>query len=66
MNIRTIYDKYNNGDPISDDEIKFGLKYFKRIESDLSALGPEFKLAANEARRVLYSFQQFDHARREK
>ena len=66
MSIREVYEKYCHGDPISDEELSFGIKNFTRLESDLSKLGPEFRFSCNEVRRVLYSLEQFRSARLEK
>lgn len=62
---RKVYEKYCNGDPISDSELAEALEFFNNIERDLRALGPVFQLAANEALRVKQGLQGFSSARAE-
>lgn len=64
MDIRQIYENVNNGDPITDSELKFAIKFFKKLESDLRDLGPIFRLADNEAFHVLQTLEGFALARK--
>lgn len=60
---KQVYEKYCNGDKISDAELEEALEFFGRLERDLRALGPVFHLAANEALRVKQGLQGFSDAR---
>lgn len=64
--MQEIYEKYNNGDSLTDFEVKAGVIFFSDLERSLTSLGPVFKLAAKEARRVAYSFEGFQKSREEK
>lgn len=59
----SIYDKYIQGDPITDKELTDGVEFFKRLTDDLDMLGPVFKLAANESRRIYHAFTDFKRNR---
>lgn len=60
---RLVYEKFCNGDAIGDSELAEALAFFKKLENDLSVLGPVFRLSANEAGRVARSLQDFTDAR---
>lgn len=61
--MRTLYEKYVAGTPITDAELSQGIEYFLLLTQQLDALGPVFRLAANESRRVLQGLQSFNQAR---
>lgn len=64
--MRHVYEKYTNGDSISDEELKEGLAFFKKLSDDLMTLGPVFKLAAVEANLVYMAFNSYQRARNER
>ena len=64
--INEIYEKFRNGDPITDDELLIGFRHFSKAAELLSPLGPRFDLAANELRRVATGLEDFIFARRNK
>lgn len=61
-----IYEKYVNGDSLSDEELKVGSIFFHDLWVQLKQAGPVFKIAANEAGRVYCQFDSFIRARNEK
>lgn len=61
-----IYEKFVNGDSLTDEELKVGSIFFHDLWVQLQQAGPVFKLAANEAGRVYYQFDSFIIARNEK
>lgn len=60
---RTVYEKYQNGDSINDAELTQAVTFFEKLEKDLRAVGPVFKLAAAEAGRVYSVLHGFQEAR---
>jgi len=64
MNIKDIYEKYKNGDPISDIELKFGINEFKHLEEQLKELGIVFHLAWKEVFYVLKGLEDYKKARK--
>ena len=58
-----MYEKYVNGDPLTDQEISSGIDFFGDLTWKLDQLGPVFKLSANESRDVLYSLEAYRDAR---
>jgi hypothetical protein len=52
INPRTLYDKYMEGDHITDQELKEGLVFYNDLSRSLFRCGPTFRLAAAEANRV--------------
>lgn len=52
FNPRSLYDKFCEGDSLTDEEVLSGLFYFRKLSEDLVCLGPTFRLVANEAFRV--------------
>lgn len=60
-----IYEKFVNGDSLSDEELKVGAIFFHDMWVQLKQAGPVFKLAANEANRVQSQFDSFIRARNE-
>lgn len=65
-NLGEIYKKLHHGDPISDSELKYGIKMFRFLEEKLRELGPNFYLATKEIRWDLSSMEGFERARRER
>jgi len=59
-----VYEKYSNGDSISDAELKFGIEFFDNLATNLFSAGPVFKLAAQEALRVRNMLHSFKIARK--
>lgn len=64
--MRIVYDKFNNGEPLTDQDLDEGIEFFRQLAHNLSSLGPVFRLSANEARRVHCSLLAFRAARQEK
>ncbi len=63
--MRPVYEKFTNGEPLTDSEIEEGISFFYDMTLKLSAMGPVFRLAANESNRVLIQLQNFRDARKE-
>lgn len=66
MNLGQIYAKIRKGDPLSNEELSYGIKKFKALEKELGELGPEFRLTWKQIRHDLDSMEQWRAARREK
>jgi len=64
--IKEIYEKFRNGDPLTDLELKVGVEHFSTASEMLSCLGPRFDLAENELRRVAIGLSDFIAARKTK
>ena len=47
-----VYEKYCNGDNLTDSEVLDGMKFFSDLAAMLSISGPVFKLAFLEANRI--------------
>lgn len=60
---RTIYEKYLNGDPLSDYELTAARDFHKKLTDDLGKLGPAFALSAKESNRIYLAMQDFINAR---
>lgn len=58
--------KLRRGDPVTDAELVFGEKLFRRIRRDLDTLGPRWDFAANEARRLEQKCSDYRRARLKK
>lgn len=58
-----IYNKFINGDALSDAELNVGINHFTKLADALVTCGPVFKLAANEAIRVSQRLLDFRNAR---
>ncbi|OLF82075.1 hypothetical protein AWH63_11080 [Marinobacter sp. C18] len=58
-----IYEKLCNGEKLSDNELTQGLEFYSRLERDLRAAGPVFKLPANEAGEVARKLRGFKASR---
>lgn len=65
FNPKETYDKFRNGDSLSDDEVAEGIDFFGDLSEKLMRCGPAFSLAANEFCRVTIAFHQFQSARQE-
>jgi hypothetical protein len=63
MNILEIYEKCRSGDPISDEELDYGIVYLKDLEKKLNELGPVFLLPWKEVARILDLLEAFKFAR---
>jgi hypothetical protein len=63
---RIVYEKYYSGASISNKELQESIEFFTKLEKDLRAVGPAFRIAANEVSRVLASLESFDRARADK
>lgn len=61
-----IYNKYLNGDSLTDDELVVGIKHFTELEALCRRAGPVFRLPAYEAYRVHAALSAFQRARKEK
>lgn len=61
---KQIYEKYHNGDKLTDNEVIYGTVYFKRLAEQLNICGPVFKLAADEAQRIRHRLYEMSVARR--
>lgn len=65
-NIKSIYQKFQGGDKLSDQEISIGIDHFKRMANDLGQCGPNFHLAWLEANRVYTRLEEFQTERNHK
>ncbi len=61
---KVIYEKYINGDSLTDEEVKFGAKYYRDLADRLIKCGPTFVLAFKEANRIYMQMENFDQARK--
>ena len=61
-----IYAKYLKGDPLTTDELQSSAEFFGTTALMLGELGPTFKLACNEARRVSRDLNDFIENRKRK
>ena len=66
IDIKTIYDKYRNGDCIEDRELVYAILFFTDLKDKLEKLGPIFRLSANEVRSVEYGLLVYYQARFDK
>lgn len=58
-----IYEKFCNGDRLSDDDLNVGYIHFLSLETLLRRSGPAFSLAAKEAGRVASALNEFKESR---
>ena len=65
MSVRNIYEKFINGDSLTDIEVNEGVKFFKKLSDDLYLLGPIFRLSAHEAARAYDRLKSYQDARKE-
>jgi len=63
--MKNLYEKFCNGDPITDEQLDEGIRFFHMLTIKLSSLGPVFRLAQNESNRVLSRLQDYYDARNE-
>ena len=61
--IRQIYDTFCIGDPMSDEDLKVAIPYFKSLADKLGNCGPVFRLAYTEANRVYLTMDDFRRSR---
>lgn len=61
--VKDIYDKYVNGDKLSDAELLLGFNHFTDLGKKLALSGPVFLLAAREANRISSSLEDIINAR---
>ena len=66
VTISSIYENFCKGNPLSDDEIRVAIPYFKDIADKLVRCGPVFRLAFEEANRVYMTMDDFRRNRRMK
>lgn len=59
MKAHIVYQKFLKGDNISDEELLDGYKAFRKASEALVELGPVFKLACDEAYRVVNRFAEY-------
>lgn len=64
--IQRIYDKFRNGDPLTDKELEVGIEHFDQMAKLLNQSGPVFKLAAQESHRVMDGLASYQRARKQK
>jgi len=57
--IHTIYEKYVNGDPMTDEEVLAGEKHFKLLSDLLYRSGEAFVITAKEANRTHMGLQGY-------
>ena len=62
---RQVYEKYRNGDTLTDADLEFGINHFKALAHLAEESGPVFRLAANEARSTYLQLESFQTARKE-
>ena len=63
MSPEEVYNKFRNGDALSDAEISFGIAAFMNAADSLRGLGPVFRLAQQEAHRVYMTLSSYQQAR---
>lgn len=66
MTTKSLYEKYCDGDSLTDAEVSDGIVKFEATERALLALGPYFSVARKECSRVYQSFKNFANARSQK
>lgn len=64
--IKVIYDKYINGDSISNDELEFGIRHFQTLANYLHSLGERFHLVWKDTYTVLNGLIDYQTARKRK
>lgn len=60
-----IYNKFYNGDPITDAELAAAKTYWANLQNELSKVGPVFELARKEAIRIHTQIVNYQTARAE-
>jgi len=61
-----IYEKFINGDPLTNDDIAIGISGFDTLASIARQAGPAFSLTAREATRVVIALEDFEASRKRK
>jgi len=64
MNPATIYEKFLNGETISDEEIVFGIEHFRKLAEMLRQSGREFSIPAAECLRVVHFLENCEGFRK--
>lgn len=64
VELKTIYSRYYNAEPINDQEVVEGAKYFKELADLLIKAGPEFKIAFKEAVQLSIRLEDMGNARK--
>jgi len=65
-NPKRIYEKYSNGDSLTDEEVNFGVSFYKDLADRLISCGPTFWFAFKEANQVYMRLEDFQRARTQK
>jgi hypothetical protein len=65
-NPKRIYEKYSNGDSLTDEEVEFGVKFYKDLADKLISCGPVFWMSFKEANQVYMCLEDFQRARTQK
>ena len=63
---RLIYEKYINGDSLTDAEVSYGAAFYGDLADGLILCGPTFRLAFKEAAQVYDALEGFQKARMKK
>lgn len=63
---REMVEKIRTGDPISDGELSILIEHLDKAESVLKPLGPDFRLALKEVRRLMETVEGYKRARSNK
>lgn len=58
-----VYQKFLNGDSLSNQEILDGIEFFEDLTDKLDSLGERFRLQANECLRVTQALKHYKLAR---
>jgi hypothetical protein len=66
MNPKIVYEKFCNGDSLSDEEVNEGVIFYDYLSAKLFQCGPVFALAAREALRVRNTLHSYQQSRLEK
>ena len=61
---KKIYQKYLDGDSLTNAEIDYGVEFFTDLADKLIQCGERFALAFHEARRMQTNFEGFQQARK--
>jgi hypothetical protein len=59
-----IYEKWVDGDSLSNAELKYGIEFYEELSRKLSACGPAFRLAFKEANQVYLGLCDYQDARK--
>ncbi len=60
---QSIYEKFRNGDPLTEYELHQGYAFFEKLSNELAKAGPVFLLAHREAVRVALGLNDYWIAR---